>query len=77
MIAFGLRSLPDGLELLWSLVVEVDSSTLSGTRPQKPLYKARVAENDLIGGSKIFSASRNPDGQFIGLGNNAPLRRDA
>jgi hypothetical protein len=58
-------------------MLEVGSSTLSGARQQKPLYKARVAENDLIGGSKIFSASRNPDGQFIGLGNNAPLCRDA
>ena len=58
-------------------MLEVGSSTLTGARPQKPLYKAAVAENDLIDGSKIFSASRNPDGQFIGLGNNAPLCRDA
>jgi hypothetical protein len=38
VIAFGLCNLPDGLELLWSLVVEVGSSTLSGARQQKPLY---------------------------------------
>ena len=56
---------------------EVGFSGPSGACQQKPLYKARVAENDLIDGSKIFSASRHPDGKFIGLGNNAPLCRDA
>jgi hypothetical protein len=67
--------------MVWSFfgawLLEVGPSTLSVARQQKSLYKARVAENDLINGSKIFSAGRNPDGQFIGLGNNAPLCGDA